>query len=207
MRRVPVFPVVLVAAMCMVAVAGCSSPAKEPPGLTASPSPASESPTPTPTPTFAGPTDLSDPELGVVFTGIPQVEDQSTSDAIETFMYFEIEYWKALTTNEVRPGPWVIASDEAIAWIQGNVDRSKIDGWASNGTLATSIEVVSGDETTLVLDICRDWRDAGFVNAAAGTEMTNAEAGLDETSGARVGMVLSPNSGWYVNTTERTGEC
>ena len=74
----------------LVLLAGCSSPDPEPPVATAAPT-ASEAPTsaPTPTTTSAGPRDLSDPALGIVFTDFPRDQEEPVAAAIETYMMFE----------------------------------------------------------------------------------------------------------------------
>ncbi len=203
MRRTVPF----IAALTVALLAGCTASDPDMPGLTATPSAepsATTSPTPTPTPT--GARDLSDPELGIVFTDFPHDADEQTAAAVEAYMLFEKEFWRALTTNVVAPGPWVGASDEAIAWIQAQVGPNSANGVRLGGTLRTTSALVSADVDRVVLDVCRDVTETTVVHDD-GTVDVGLAPGEDPTSGAR--LFLAPTSGdsWKVDTYELTGPC
>lgn len=197
---------IAVAAVCVGTLVGCSSPTSDLPGLTASPT-ISASPTPTPTPASAGARDLSDPALGIIFTDFPHDQDEQTAAAIETYMLFETEFWRALTTNVVAPGPWAIASDDSIAWIQAQVGPNSADGWSLTGQLSTSVAIVARDAERMTLDVCRSWSKAGFVQTPSGESLTTEGAGFPQTSRLTLGLVDKPSTGWSVDTHESTGEC
>ena len=79
---------------------GCTSPAAEPPGLTASPtSTPTSSPTPEPSPTD-GIQVSSDTEAGIVFDDVPDL----TGDEAEVYNWiatYQKAFWETLRTNEV----------------------------------------------------------------------------------------------------------
>lgn len=198
---------IAVAAVCVGTLVGCSSPTSDLPGLTASPTiSASPTPTPTPTPASAGPRDLSDPALGIIFTDFPHDQDEQTAAAIETYMLFETKFWRALTTNVVAPGPWAIASDDSIAWIQAQVGPNSENGWTTSGTYRTSVQVVSAAEGTTVLAVCTNWLEVTFKNVD-GTTTTAVDGGLDATSGTLISMSNAFSTGWKVVGHEITGTC
>ncbi|WP_250443254.1 hypothetical protein [Actinotalea sp. C106] len=211
MRRVRV---VVVGALGVALLVGCSpsgpdqpevtAPPAAPPTPAASPTPAA-TPTPTSSPAASGPRDLSDPELGIVFTDFPRDQDEQTAAAIQTYMLFEIEFWKALTTNTVPPGPWAVASDEAIARISAQVDPNAANGWSAAGTLGSAVSEVSVDEATASLEICLDWREATFTNTD-GTTVSAAEVDSEPLSKAHVSLVMA-STGWQVDTYEPAGPC
>lgn len=195
------------AAVSVALIAGCTGNDPDLPGLTATPStepPATTTPTPTPTP--AGARDLSDPELGIVFTDYPHDPDEQVVAAVEAYMLFETEFWRALTTNVVPPGPWVGASDEAIAWIQAQVGPNSANGLRLGGRLETTSTLVSTDADSVVLDVCRDVTETTVVHDD-GTVDRGLAPGEDSTSGARLFLTPSAGSSWKVNTYEITGPC
>lgn len=198
---------VTVVAVCAITLAGCGPADTAPPAPSTPPAPtAAPTPTPTPTPASAGPRDLSDPQLGITFTDFPHDQDESTAAAIETYMLFETAFWRASTTNVVPPGPWATASDEAIAWIQAQIDGNLASQTMADGALSTAIVWSSGDAASAVLDVCRTLGEIVFVNAD-GTIQTAAEAGIPTTASVRVAMVVAPVTGWKVGTVENTGAC
>lgn len=202
MKRVEV---VVSAVVCLGLMVGCSAETSDTPGLTASPT-TSPSSTPTPSPTAAaGPRDLSDPELGIVFTDFPRDQDETSADAIQTYMLFEADFWRALKSNVVPPGPWATASDEAIAWIHAQVDPNSANGWSATGTLKASVTVVAAESTSMTLDVCRDWREVTFVNVD-GTAQNTGEIDGEPLSKVRLGLVVA-SSGWRVATYEPVGPC
>ncbi|WP_250443257.1 hypothetical protein [Actinotalea sp. C106] len=208
MRRVRV---VVVGALGVALLVGCSPSGPDqrevtaPPAATPTPA-ATATPTPTSSPAASGASDLSDPELGIVFTDFPRDQDEQTAAAVEAYMLFEIEFWKALTTNVVPPGPWAVASDEAIAWIQAQVGPNSANGTVVAGQLSTAITLVSADAASVVLDSCHDLTGVAFVRSDGSTENAVA-AGQDATSGARLFLVPSAGSSWKVDTYEVTGPC
>ena len=194
----------LAAAFAVTLLAGCSASDPDMPGLTATPSAepsATTSATPTPTPT--GARDLSDPELGIVFTDYPHDPDEQTVAVVETYMLFEKEFWRASTTNSVPPGPWVVASDDAIAWIRAQVESSDT---RQGGTLETALSLVAIDESTATLDVCRVLGEVTFVDPDGATR-TAAEAGLPATAGVRATLDVVPSGGWQVVAVDNTGDC
>ena len=80
-------------------LAGCTSPAVEPPGLTASSPTTSATPEPSPTPTD-GIQIHSNTEAGIVFDDVPDL----TGDEAEVYNWIAIyqnAFWETLRTNEV----------------------------------------------------------------------------------------------------------
>lgn len=201
MRRVQL---VVSAAVCLGLLSGCAAQTSDTPGSTASPTTTASS-TPSPTAEAAGPRDLSDPELGVEFTDFPRDQGEQTAAAIETFMLFEIQFWRASTTNTVPPGPWAVASDEAIAWIQAQVDGNTASGFVVGGELSTSIAVDSVGADRAVLTVCRDLGRLTFIDGA-GTSLPASEIGVPATSAARI-TLSTTSTGWSVANVETVGEC
>ena len=197
----------VVTVLSVALIAGCTGNDPDLPGLTATPSTEPPATTPIPTPTPAGARDLSDPELGIVFTDYPHDLDEQVVAAVEAYMLFETEFWRALTTNVVPPGPWVIASDDAIAWIQAQVGPNAAAGWVLDGTLRTSVAVAARADSRLSLDVCRNWEQTHFVEPATGDTATNDELDLAATSRVTLDLVNVEGTGWQVTAHELTGEC
>lgn len=204
MRRVRI---VVTAAVCGGLLAGCVAETSDTPGLTESPTTsASVTPTPSPTAEAAGPRDLSDPELGVEFTDFPRQTDEATADAIQTYMLFEAAFWRAQTTNVVPPGPWAVATTDAVDWVLAQVEPNAADGWSLAGTRSTSIAVLAHDDATTSLDVCQDWTGAHFVNVS-GETMSMADAGFAPKTRVTLGLINSGSTGWQVDSHELTGDC
>lgn len=205
MRRIG--PVVAVLGLALLTGCNASEPAEPSPTASPSPNPSAETPSPTPTPTATGASDLSDPELGVIFTEYPTDTDEDIVAAVETYMLFEKEFWRALTTNTVPPGPWVIATDDAIAWIQAQVGPNAEQGWAIAGTLRTTAAIASSGDGRLSLDVCRDWSDTHFIHVESGDTATNDDLGLSQRSRLTLDLIDVQGTGWKVDSHELTGEC
>ncbi|WP_156043730.1 hypothetical protein [Cellulomonas sp. URHE0023] len=154
---------VVVSAVCVGVLAGCSGTPDEPAGLSATPTTAVEpSPTPTPTPSSEV-QDQSDPALGIVFTDIPELTGDE-ADVYNTLATFEKEYWRTLTTNTVSPAFSVIASVEIQDRMQQAATNNANDLVHIAGVFHTSVGsvVVTGD--TAQGSACEDFSQATFAD-------------------------------------------
>ncbi|WP_156043739.1 hypothetical protein [Cellulomonas sp. URHE0023] len=170
---------VVVSAVCVGVLAGCSGSPDEPAGLSATPTTAVEpSPTPTPTPTPSSEVqDQSDPALGIVFTDIPDLTGDE-ADVYNTLATYQKEYWRTLTTNTVSPAFSVIAAAEIQDRMQQIATTNANDLGQIGPVFHTSIGnvVVTGD--TAQGAVCEDFSGATFADKD-GT-YTPDEAGFEK---------------------------
>ncbi|WP_156043731.1 hypothetical protein [Cellulomonas sp. URHE0023] len=195
---------VVVSAVCVGVLAGCSGSPDEPAGLSATPTTAVEpSPTPTPTPSSEV-QDQSDAELGIVFTDVP-VMTGDEADVYNTLATLEKEYWRTLTSNTVSPAYSVIASAEIQARMQQAATSNANDLGQIGGVLHTSVGnvVVTGD--TAQGSACEDFSAATFADKD-GT-YTPDEAGFNKRlSSFTLGRVPGEDR-WIVLTTVAGDPC
>ena len=157
----------VVVGVCAVLLAGCSEAAGEAPvGLATPTVSAAPTPTPSPSPTALGPVDRSNPELGIVFTSLPSVPEDTPEAAdlraaIDTFTGFEQEFWRTLTEFKMAlpiPG---LASEAVVAYVQLQLDSGDE---RAVGTESVSVALVSSDPGTVVLHVCRDFTQVLMVS-------------------------------------------
>lgn len=197
-------PVTAVAVALLVA--GCSSEAAEPAGLTASPTVApTPSPTPEPSPS---PTDgiqvHSDPEVGIVFEDVPDL----TGDEAEVYNWiatYQKAYWQTLRTNEVSGILATITSADMQDRLAGIASGNAAGGVSIGGTFRTRISdiVVTGDTATGVK--CDDLREATFTTAQR--EWTPGEVGTDVPERGTVELIRLDDGVWYINSVAEAGTC
>ena len=193
-RALPILTVLLLSA-------GCASEAVEPPGLEAT---VAAEPTPTPSPTPAGAVlEPSDPDLGIVFEDVPQLEGEQV-DVYNTVAAYQKEYWRMMTTNTVSPGFDVLASPEIRAMMQRIATQNADQDLEILGVFHTRIHdlVVDGESATVT--VCDDYRDV----TAADPEGTysSQEIGLVGTV-KQLSMGLSGFGTWRVLNSAPAGDC
>lgn len=154
----------LVVGVCVLVLAGCSVDKAEPPGLTASPT-ASETPSPTPTPTSSEvtATDLSDPELGVVFVDTPDLTGPAAS-AHDAVAIFQVERWRTVKAGTVSPALVPFVSPELLRKVEYGLERNLEGGWLFDGTMRVTISNVAVDGTTASASVCVDNSEVLFTN-------------------------------------------
>lgn len=182
----------------------CSSPAVEPPGLTASPTPtASPSPTPEPTPTD-GIQVHSDPEAGIVFEDVPDL----TGDEAEVYNWiatYQKAFWQTLRTNEVS-GTFASFTSAEIQDTMARVAAANTeDDVTIGGTFHTRVfdVVVNGDTATGVK--CNDFRDATFTTAEGTFNAVEAQQDVPQRN--KLELVRLESGVWYVTKLVGDGTC
>ncbi|SFK47941.1 hypothetical protein [Cellulomonas sp. KH9] len=196
-------PVLTVGALLL---AGCTTEAAEPAGLTASPT-ATSSPTPEPTPSPT-PTDgiqvHDDPELGIVFEDVPDLTGDE-ADVYNWIATYQKAYWQTLRTNEVSDIFATFTSSE----IQDTMARIPANNSSSNATIAGTFRtrisdiVVAGDTATGVK--CDDLGEATFTNDT-GT-FTAEDVGKDVAQRNKLELIRVDGGIWYVNRLVGDGTC
>ncbi|NKY39469.1 hypothetical protein [Cellulomonas septica] len=194
--------VVVVSTLVVGLLAGCGG-AEEPAGLTAAPT---TTPTPSATPTPEPEVDdLSDPELGIVFTDVPALTGDE-ADVHNWLATYEKEYWRTLRTNTVSPAFALIASPELQGAMQKVVDKNVAIQASIGGVLETRVGnvAVTGDQATG--EICEDFSKATFADATR--TYTPAEAGFGEKKHKAYTLTRVPGEDrWLVATNEVSGTC
>lgn len=192
-----------VVAMLLV-MAGCASPAVEPPGLEATPS---ASPTPSPEPTLsASPSpgvEQSDLELGIVFEGVPELGGTEL-DVYNHVAWYQKEYWRMMTTNVVSPGLDVLASHEVRTMMEGIAAQNAEAGGEVQGVFHTRIGSPGVDGDTATVVVCDDFRDITVVDED-GT-YTAAEVGLKNLAKSLT-LAPSPQGTWMIQRSSPAGAC
>ena len=198
-------PALVVAALLLLTA--CSSPAVEPPGLTAPPT-TSSTPTPTPAPTN-GIQVHSDPATGIVF----QDEPTLTGDEAEVYNWVAIyqnAFWETLRTNEPSSVFTSNASTEVQETMQRIAANNAASGVTIGGTYTTWIRDIgiSTDEqsgtTTALATVCDDFRQATYT---VGEEsFTSEEVGTHIPQRNRYEL-LRVGDDWYFNRVIADGTC
>lgn len=195
------------AAACAALVAGCSSTAAEPPGLTASPSTtatATPSATATPEPE-GGAEDMSDPELGIVFDDVPTLEGDA-ADVHNWIATYEKEYWRTMTTNTVSPAFAVLGSADVQATMQGVVDQNVSSQVDIGGVFHARISDVVVDGDTATGTACDIYRDVTFADPH-GT-YTPQDVGFGEPRHKTLTLTrVAAEDRWLVLTSVVSGTC
>ena len=168
---------VLVVGACVTLLAGCAAEKADPPGLTASPTPAARPSAPEPTPTERTATDLSDPELGIVFDDIPDVTGAAAS-AHDAAAIFEAENWRSTTTGSVSPALAPFVSPELLRKVEYSVQRNAEDGWSFDGTMHITISDVVVDAATATVSVCSDYENVLFISSDGTPPQTFEELGV-----------------------------
>lgn len=173
---------VVVAASVLAALAGCSGEGDPEPTPSATPE-ASATPEPTPTPTpsptqDAGPRDLSDPELGIEFTGLPEGDlTPETITAVEAYQHFEVEFWRALTTNSLSPVLEVVATPGVRDYVRQQTAHNMGNGRVARGRIDVTITAVDADDELVTIESCVDLTGTEFVD-----EETGESSGGDQSA-------------------------
>lgn len=166
---------VLAVGVCVVVLAGCTADKTEPPGLTASPTVSpTPSPTPTPTPGEVTATDLSDPELGIVFVDTPDLTGPAAS-AHDAVAIFQVESWRSVTTGVVSPALVQFASPELVRKTESLVQKNAEGGWGFDGVMKITISDVVVNGATATVSVCRDYADVMFTNTDGSAPRSYAE--------------------------------
>lgn len=199
------FAVVLGVAALLLA--GCSTAGgEEPVGLATPTSTPTASPTPSPTPSALGPVDRSNAELGIVFTSLPSVPEDTPEAAdlraaIDTYTGFEQEFWRTLTSGEMALPISGLADEGVASYVQYQLDMS--EGVRSGGTASFAVSPVSHDSTTTVLDSCQDFTAATSI----APDGTVTPASPDERFRFTVTMGRDARGEWIVTGYEKAGTC
>lgn len=172
----------LAVGVCVVVLAGCSVDRNEPPGLLASPT-VSQTPSPSPTPsatsTDVTATDLSDPELGIVFVDTPDLSGPAAS-AHDAVAIFRVEYWRSLTTGAVSPALVSFISPELLRKVESALQRDKESNYGYSGIIRISISDVVVDGATATASVCADYSDVSFTNADGSAPQSYVEVGSSQ---------------------------
>ena len=184
-------------------LAGCAAAGREPPGLTASPSVAVESPTPSPT--VEGPIDRSDPDLGIVFTDLPDVTGDARS-ALDMLTLFEVEFWRAQSSGNYDSGIGLIAAPDVTSVVKAQVDGNNAGGWSLSGVLTIRAAVDQATEVSATASVCRDFSEVLFSNA--GVTQSASEVGIVAGDLVEVSMSRDgADGGWTVGSYAVAGTC
>ena len=201
---------VTVGVLVVGVLAGCTGGGQEPLGMsTVTATPTSEvTPTPTPSPTsIVGVVlDMSDPELGIVFDGVPALSGDE-ADVYNWVATFEQESWRTLKTNKASPAFAVFTSADLKARMEHIATTNTADQSEYGGVFHVRISDISVDGDTARATTCDDYGQVTVVEP--GGLLTLEEAGhpvprLMEVTLARntAGVGL-----WTIQTSERIGEC
>lgn len=176
MRRVVAVVAVGLAAALL---AGCGQGGgQEPVGLASTTASTSATRPPTPTETAKPEVDdLSDPELGISFTDVPDLTGDE-ADVYNWVATYQLEYWRTLITNTVSPGFDVIAGPEAKAQMVAMVAQNTENGSQVGGSFATRVYDVVVDGDTATAHTCDDLSQVVVVDPE-GTH-TAADLGVAE---------------------------
>ncbi|GEL98886.1 hypothetical protein [Cellulomonas terrae] len=196
--------VVVVSAACALLLAGCTSAPAGSPGPTASPT-TSETAAPAPTPTDEGADDLSDPELGIVFEDVPEL-DGDAADVHNWIATYSTEYWRTMTTNEVSPAFDLIGSADVQATMQGIVDQNVSSQVDIAGVFHARVGDVVVEGDTARGTVCDDYRDVTFTDPN-GT-YTPDDVGFGEPRHKTLTLTRVPDEDrWLVLTSVVEGTC
>lgn len=95
MRPTAILPLLTAAVLVL---AGCTQAAEPAPPTSATPQAATASPSPTPEPD--GVLEASDPDLGFVLDGTPDLTG-AEADVFDTAVVYQKEYWRTMSSNAV----------------------------------------------------------------------------------------------------------
>ncbi|SFK57177.1 hypothetical protein, partial [Cellulomonas sp. KH9] len=145
----------------------------------------------------------SDPDLGIVFEDVPQLEGEQV-DVYNTVAYFQKEYWRMMRTNELSPGFDIVASPELRTMMQGVATQNADQQLTLGGVFHTSIGAVVVEGGTATVTVCDDYREVTGTDPA-GT-YTSQEIGLENLASQ---LTLGPSVGdaWIVLTGSPAGAC
>ena len=170
---------VLVVGACVTLLTGCAAEKSDLPGLTASPTPAVSSSAPEPTPTERTATDLSDPELGIVFDDIPSLTGPAAS-AYDAVAIYRVERWRSQTTGTVSPALMQFASPEILRKVEYGIQRNNEDGFGFDGVVRNTISSVVVDGATATASVCVDYSDVLFTHLDGSEPQSFDEIGFPQ---------------------------
>lgn len=202
----------MVGLLVVGALAGCTGGGQEPLGLstvTADPSPEVEAtPTPTPTPTsIAGRVlDMSDPELGIVFDGVPVLSGDE-ADVYNWVATYELEVWRTLKTNKASPAFSVFASADVQARMTEIATNNTNDQSQFGGAFSVRIADIVVDGDTARATTCDDYRQVAVVEPDG--PLTLEELGMAEPVLMEVTLARNPAGVglWTIQTSAKAGTC
>ena len=205
---------VALAAVAGASLAGCTTetgPATTPSMTTASPSP-TVTPTSTPSPTstdsrIAGTVvDLTDPELGIVFTDVPDLSGDE-ADVYNWATTYEVERWRSMAANAVSPAFTTIASPEVQARVAQMVAANADVRAQIGGTLQVRVLAITVEDDTAEATVCEDYSAVTFTDVDGPD--TPEEAGFGEPQKATVTLRRAPEGEgvWIVAGDVGAGTC
>ncbi len=163
-------------------IAGCSGSTDEPAGLatTAPPQATSSTPPeePSPTPTSTAPPALEElrtMELppGLVIEELPDVAGADLA-ALEAYVRWEVEYWRALLENEVDDAIDDLATEEVVAMLADQVEAQADNGFRLGGTLRFVPTVEGATEGAAVVTGCFDQSEVMTVRDGVAEESADS---------------------------------
>ena len=197
----------VVCAVAALVLAGCTGNDPDMPGLTASPT-ATPTPTPTPSPTSIAGTvvDLSDPELGIVFEDVPDLSGDE-ADVWNWISTYEVEVWRALTTNRLSPAVEVIAAPEVVSAMEQGAAANAENEISVGGTFHVTVSGIRVDGDTAVGSVCHDYRDVTFADPAG--EYTPDEVGFGDRKAVDLTLQRRPDAigVWTITVSEPASTC
>lgn len=170
---------VLVVGTCVALLTGCAAEKTDLPGLTASPTPAVTSSAPEPTATERTATDLSDPELGIVFDDVPELTGTAAS-AHDAVAIYWVEYWRSATTGVVSTALAPFVAPELLRKVEQGVQQNNESNYGYDGVIRVTISDVLVNGTEATASVCLDFADALFTDAEGGSPQTFTEVGAPQ---------------------------
>lgn len=200
------------AVVLLLLLAGCTGDdGGDMPGLAASPS-AEVTPTATPTPTPSGSqiagtvVDLSDPELGIVFEELPDL-DGDEADVYNWIATYRFEYWRTLATTEPSPAFSMFTAPEVQARMADLAAENAAEELRFDGTFHVTIGGITVDGDTARGTACDDYRDVTIEDAAGPRTLAEEEADAPVLLEIALGRNPAGDGLWTVLSSEWIGAC
>lgn len=153
---------VLAVGACALALVACSTDKAEPAGITAAATPTgSPTPTASSTPDEIAATDLSDPELGIVFVDTPDLTGPEAS-AHDAVAIFRKEHWRSQQAGTLSAVLPPLISPTLQEKVEYGLQRNRENGWTVGGTLKVTISDVTIDDTSASATVCLDYSEVDF---------------------------------------------
>ncbi len=197
--------VVVVGALAMSLLTGCTGGGQDPAGLSTVTAPPSASAEPTPTPTPTGPVDRSDEAAGIVFKDLPDVTGDALK-ALDTLTLYELKVQQSTTSGVLDPSLQIIAAPDLVDRVAYQLQQNQEKGWTVGGVMGATVTIVDADAYTAHATVCHDLAKVTLTNA--GVEYTAAETGrTDRTLHTVVMSRVDDSTPWAVESYEKTGTC
>jgi hypothetical protein len=150
--------------------------------------------------------DLADPELGIVFTDVPDLSGDE-ADVYNWATTYKVEHWRSFSTNTVSPAFSAIASPEVEARVAQMVDDNLAVDAQIGGTLHVRVIDVTVEADAAEAKLCDDYSAVTFSDADGPD--TPAEAGFGEPREIALTLRRAPEAQgvWTVTDAVKVGTC